>query len=109
MRSGLSSVTICSDSEVLLARVLSLRACGHLQHQQAILRSLPGALWTSGLVVRLVWVPLDLQPGDPMSRVGSDYARSQARAELRAWEIWERILCHLDACKVRGVLCMHDG
>ena len=51
---GMSSVTVCSDSEVALAQVLSLRACSHLQHQQATLRSLARVLWTSGLVVRLV-------------------------------------------------------
>ena len=37
---GLSSVTICSDSEVALAQVLSLRACSHLRHQHAILQSI---------------------------------------------------------------------
>ena len=40
VRLGMSSVIVCSDSEVALAQVLSLRACSHLQHQQAILRSL---------------------------------------------------------------------
>ena len=57
---GLSFVTVCSDSEVARAQVLSLTACGHLQHQQAILRSLARPLWVSGLVVRLVRVPSDL-------------------------------------------------
>ena len=83
---------ICSDSEVAPAQVLSVRACSHLQHQQAILRSLARILWVSGSVVRLVWVPSDLQPGDPMSRVSSDYQCSQARAEVRAWDVWQRLL-----------------
>ena len=74
VRLGVSSVTVCSDSEVALAQVLSLRACSHLQHQQAILHSLATVLWASGLVVRLVWVPSDLQPGNPMSRVNSEHA-----------------------------------
>ena len=81
---GLSSVTVCSDSEVALVRVLSLRACSHFQHQQAILRSLARILWVSGLVVRLVWVMSDLQSGDPMSQVNSEHEGSQARAEVRA-------------------------
>ena len=63
VRLGPSSVTIYSDSEVALAQVLSVRACSHLEHQQASLRSLAKILWVSGLVVRLVWVPSDLQPG----------------------------------------------
>ena len=105
---GLSSVTICSDSEVALAHALSVRACSHLHHQQAILRSLARILWVSGLVVRLVWVPSDLMPGDPMSRVNSEHGGSQARAEVRAWDIWQHMLCHLDACKVRGYLCLRD-
>ena len=29
------------------------------------------------------------------------------RAEVRAWEIWEHMLCRLDTCKVRGV-CVLD-
>ena len=98
VRLGLSSVTICSDSEVALAQVLSLRTCSHLQHQQAVLRSLARV---SGLVVRLVWVPSDLEPGDSMSRVNSEHEGSQARAEVMAWDIWQRMLSHLDACKVR--------
>ena len=104
VRLGMPSVTVCSDSEVALAQVLSLRACSHVQHQQAIVRSLARVFWTLGLVVRLVWVPSALQPGDPMSRVSSDFAKSQARAEVQAWEFWERMLCHLDPCKIRGVL-----
>ena len=106
VRLGMSSVTVCSDSEVALAQVLSLRACSHLQHQQAILRSLARVLWVSGLPVRLVWVPSDLQPGDPMSRVNSEHEGSQV--EVRAWDLWQRMLCHLDACKIRGVLCLRD-
>ena len=43
-----------------------------------------------------------------MSKVNSEHAGSLARAEVRAWEIWERMLCHLDACKVRGVLFLRD-
>ena len=86
VRLGLSSVTICSDSEV--SQVLSLRAYSHLQHQQAISRSLARIMWVSGLVVGLVWVPSDLQLGDPMSRVNSEHQGSQARAEVRALDIW---------------------
>ena len=84
--------------------MLSLTACSHLQHQEAILRSLARVLCVSGLVVKLVWVPSDLQPGDPMSRVNSEHKGLQARAEVRAWDILQRMLCHLDACKTRGVL-----
>ena len=73
VRLGMSFVTVCSDSEVALAQVLSRRACSHLQHPQAILRSLARVLWVSGLVVRFVWVPSDLPPGDPMCRVNSEY------------------------------------
>ena len=65
VRLGMSSVTVCSDSEVALAQVLSLRACSHLQHQQAILRSFAKVLWVSGLVVRLVWVPSTSNPATP--------------------------------------------
>ena len=106
VRLGMSSVTVCGDSEVALAQVLSPRAC-HLQHQQAFLRSLARVLWVSGLV-RFVWVPSNLQPGDPMSRVKSEHEGSQTRAEVRAWDILQRMLCHLDACKIRGVLCLRD-
>ena len=108
VRLGMSCVTVCSDSEVALAHVLAPRACSHLQHQQAILRSLARVLWVSGLVVRLVWVPPDLQPGNPMPRVNSEHEGSQANAEVRAWDIQQRMLCHLDACKIRGVLCLRD-
>ena len=33
---------------------------------------------------------------------------SQARHKVKAWDIWQRMLCHLDACKIHGVLCLHD-
>ena len=85
--------------------MLSLRPCGHLQHQHAILRSLARVLWVLGLV-GLVWVPSNLQPGDPMSGVNSEHEGLQARAKVRAWDIWQRMLCHLHACKIRGVLCL---
>ena len=91
---GMSSVMVCSDSEVALA--------------QGQLRSLARVLWISGLVVRLVWVLSDLKLGDPMSRVNSEHEGLQARAEVRAWEIRQHMLCHLDACKIRCVLCLRD-
>ena len=62
VRLGMSFVTVCSDSEVALAQVLSLRARSHLRHEQPILRSLARVPWISGSVVRLVRVPLDLPP-----------------------------------------------
>ena len=65
VRPGRASVTSCSDNEVAVAQVLSLRACSNLQHQQAILWSLARIPWVLGLVVRLVWVPSGLQPWDP--------------------------------------------
>ena len=94
----MSSVSVCSDSEAVLA----LRACSHLQHQRAVLRSVARALWISGVVVCLVWVPSNLQPGNPMLQVNSVYVGSQAKAEVQA--VWERMLCHLDGCKICGVL-----
>ena len=88
--------------------MLSLRACSHLQHQQAILRPLARILWVSGLVVRLVWVPSEQEPMKPMSRVSSDYQGLQARAKVRAWHVWQLFLDNPDQCQVRGVLCLRD-
>ena len=80
---GMSSTTFCSDSEVPVAQVLRLRVCSQIQHQQALPHSLPRVLWTSGMAVRLVWVPSDLQPDDPMSMGNSDFAGSQVTAEVQ--------------------------
>ena len=58
-----ASAPMCGDNEVALGQVLSLRACSHLRHQQAILRSLSRILRVASLLVRLVWMPLVLQLG----------------------------------------------
>ena len=106
VRKGHKSVTVCSDSEAAIAQVLHVPATSHLTHHQAVLRSLARVLWISGIVVRLVWVPLALQPGDPMSRVVSVFQGSQARAEVEAWRTWDNLLSNLGEVRVRGVLCL---
>ena len=106
VRTGHKSVTVCSDSEAAIAQVLRLRATSHLTHHQAVLRSLARVLWVSGIVVRLVWVPSALQPGDPMSRVTSVFGGSQARAEVEAWRTWDALLDNLGEARVRGVVCL---
>ena len=80
--------------EAAIAQVLRLRATSHLTRYQVVLRSLARILWVSGIVVRVVWVPSALQPGDPMSRVTSVFGGSQARAGARGmhcWIIWARL------------------
>ena len=72
---------VCTDSEVAIAQVLALKACSHMQHQQFVLHSIARVLRLSSVVLRLVWVPPELQPGDPMSRVNSVFAGSKAKAE----------------------------
>ena len=106
VRKGHKSVTVCSDSEAAIAQVLHMRATSHLTHHQAVLRSLARVLWISGIVVRLVWVPSALQPGDPMSRVVSVFQGSQARAEVEAWCTWDNLLSNLGEARVRGVVCL---
>ena len=106
VRTGHRSVTVCSDSEAAIAQVLRLRATSHLTHHQTVLRSLARVLWVSGIVLRLVWVPSALQPGDPMSRVTSVFGGSQARAEVEAWCTWDALLENLGEARVRGVVCL---
>ena len=106
VRTGHKSVTVFSDSEAAIAQVLRLRATSHLTHHQAVLRSLARVLWVSGIVVRLVWVPSALQPGDTMSRVASVFGGSQARAEVEAWRTWDALLDNLGEARVRGVVCL---
>ena len=102
VRTGHKSVTVFSDSEAAIAQVLRLRATSHLSHHQAVLRSLARVLWVSGIVVRLVWVPSALQPGDLMSRVASVFGGSQARAEVEAWRTWDALLDNLGEARVKG-------
>ena len=108
VRLGMSSITVCGDSEVALAQVLSLRACSPLRHQQAILRLFARVSWTSSLVVRLLSVPSDLQPGDPMSRGNSEQEGLQSRPQDGASEILQCVLCHLDARKICGIICLRN-
>ena len=37
---------------------------------------------------------------------GGALGGSEARAEVRVRDIWQHMLCHLDAFKIRGVLCL---
>ena len=106
VRARHKSVTVFSDSEAAIAQVLRMRATSHLTHHQAVLRSLARVLWVSGIVVRLVWVPSALQPGDPMSRVASVFRGSRARAEVEAWRTWDKLLDNLGEARVRGVVCL---
>ena len=55
-----------------------------------------------GVVLGLVWVPSELQPGDPMSRVNSVFAGAQTKAESQAWEVWGQLLSRLGDYTVWG-------
>ena len=84
------SITIVSDSEVGIARVLGMRAKSCLQHQQYVLCSIVRIQWVFGLVVRIAWVPSVLRRGDPMSSVQGEYGGSYVRAESASWEVWRQ-------------------
>ena len=75
-------VLLVTDSEVASARLVQLKAFTWLKIQHAMLRSVSRSLCASRLQGYVVWCPSHLQPGDPLSRVQSDFHGRLARAEV---------------------------
>ena len=76
VRMGYTTVTLLSDSEVVIAQLLQVRAKSVLGTQQSVLREL-----ARRLVVRVLWVPSGYQPADPMSRLQGEFEGDHLRAE----------------------------
>ena len=108
-RLGYTTVTLVSDSEVAIAQLLKVRAKSVLSARQSVLRGLARRLICSGLVVRVLWVPSDLQPTDPMSRLQGDFGGDRFKAERMAWLVYEQLLRSHDMVQYRGVLCLGKG
>ena len=56
-----------------LAQVRGLRAGSYLCTQLRVLRALTWVLYNTGVIVRLIWVPLELHSADPMSHIAADF------------------------------------
>ena len=71
-----------------------------------VLCALAWRLRLSGLVVRVIWCPTEIQPADPLSRLESDFHGVMARAEQMAWFSWGRLLSCADLCTFMGALTL---
>ena len=80
-----------------------LKAASHLRKQLRVLRVLTWVLYNTVVIVRLIWVPSEVHPADPMSRVDMDYGRGVHSAELDAWERWGVLQNHPELCWVQGL------
>ena len=73
-----------------------------LKIQHAMLRSVSRRLCVSRLQVYVVWCPSHLQPGDPLSRMQSDFHGCLARAEVASQCQWGELLPSLHKCSFVG-------
>ena len=103
---GWRSVTVVTDSTAAGHQVAGLRAKTWLGKQMRVLRALAWRLRLSGLVVRVVWCPTEIQPADLLSRIESETHGVMARAEQMAWFSWGRLLNCADLCTFVGVLTL---
>ena len=71
-----------------------------------MLRALAWRFHLSGLVVRVVWCPTEIQPADPLSRLESVFHGVMARAEQMGWFSWGRLLNGADLCTFMGALTL---
>ena len=99
---GWRSVTIVTDSTTAGHQVVGLRAKTWLGKQMRVLRVPAWRLRLSGLAVRVVWCPTEIQPADPLSRLESDFHGVMVRAEQMAWFSWGRLLNYADLCTFMG-------
>ena len=77
-------IRVGTDSEVGRHRTLRGKASVQLPAQQRILRNLFWLRLWLGLSLSLFRVPTDINPADPLSRLGSFKSASQARLEADA-------------------------
>ena len=103
VRLGWKVLTAFADTMVGIAQVRGSRAASYLRTQLRVLRALTWVLYNTGVIVQLVWVPLELHPADPMSRVTADFQGSVHHAEMEAWEGWRVLQRHPDLCWVQGL------
>ena len=99
-------VLLVTDSEVASTQLVQLKASTWLKIQHAMLRSVSRRLCASRLQVYVVWCPSHLQPGDPLSRVQSDFHGRLARAEVESKVRWGNLLRSLHQCKFVGAVVL---
>ena len=99
-------VLLVTDSEVASAQLVQLKASTWLKIQHAMLRSVSRRLCASRLQVYVVWCPSHLQPGDPLSRVQSDFHGRLARAEVASQCRWRDLLRSLHQCRLVGAVVL---
>ena len=93
---------LVTDSEVASVQLVQLKASTWLKIQHAMLRSVSRRLRVSRLQVYVVWCPSHLQPGDPLSRMQSDFHGRLARAEVASQCRWGELLLSLHKCRFVG-------
>jgi hypothetical protein len=106
---GWPFVVLGSDSEVALAQVLRLRAGIGLKLQQRLLRGLVGLLTKSPVTLLLVWVPSELQPADPLSRIDVMCRGSREEATSRARDTWGKLQVRWEDTRFIGQLSLFTG
>ena len=99
-------VLLVTDSEVASAQLVQLKASTWLKIQHAMLRSVSRRLCASRLQVYVVWCPSHSQPGDPLSRVQSDFHGRLARAEVASQCRWGERLRSLHQCRFVGAVVL---
>ena len=108
-RLGYATVTLISDSEAAIARLLRVQAKSLLGARQKVLRGLVRSLMLSGLSVRLLWAPFVFQPADPLWRLQGGFVGEKMKAERMAWLIFKQLLRGTLVVEFRGVLCLGRG
>ena len=104
VRMGLSVVTLLEDNVAVIWQVLKLSVRAACTAQARILRALVHWIRSTDLVVHVVYVPTDIQPADPISRMHRDWGGSLALAEQQANLIYTQMLKSKGRTKYKGCI-----
>ena len=111
-RARYSQCAMLHDNMQAVWNVVNLRSGAGLWRQNRILRAIAHQLRMSRLVVHVVYVPTDLQPADPISRMTGDDQHSLESVVGEAKVRWSTMISEIHRLDCKGISyvsvdCLH--
>ena len=90
------------DNMQAVWNTINLRSRAGLWRQNRVLRGIAHQLRRSGLIVHVVYIPSEMQPADPLSRVGENTPEAVENATCQALVRWKYTRRNIHRLQFKG-------